>query len=54
MRTVMVDIWYEGVHQSSDWICCDAQHYYQTKFYPNCDLKIDSKSRKATNTDFAF
>ena len=54
MKSVMVDIWYEGVHQDSSWICIDAQHYYQHKFYPNCQLKIDSKSVKTKPCDFAF
>ena len=28
MKSVLVDIWYEGVHQDYEWICMDAQEYY--------------------------
>ena len=40
MKSVIVDLWYEGVHQESKWICMDAQTFYQQKFYPNCLLKL--------------
>jgi hypothetical protein len=54
MKSVIVDIWYEGVHQDGKWICMDAQEFYQTKFYPNCMLVINSKSVPAVDSDFAF
>ena len=28
MKSVIVDIWYEGVHQDKAYICMDAQSYY--------------------------
>ena len=54
MYSVIVDIWYEGVHQDGKWICMPAQEFYQHKFYPNCLLKLDCKSTPATKSDFNF
>lgn len=54
MRSVVVDLWYEGVHQEDKWICMPVEEFYQTKFYPNCLLKLDCKSKKVQETDYKF
>ena len=28
MKSVMVDLWYEGVYQNPSWICMDACEFY--------------------------
>ena len=54
MKSVIVDLWYEGVFQDASWICMDAQACYQQHFYPNCFLKLGCKSQKTTESDFKF
>ena len=54
MKSIMVDIWYQGVHQEPAYICMDAQQFYSVKFYPNCLLKLGCTSAPAKNSDFAF
>ena len=54
MRSVNVDLWYEGVHQEDQWICMPSEKFYQIKFYPNCMLKLGCTSQKAVDSDYQF
>ena len=44
MKSVIVDLWYEGVMQDASFACTDAQAYYQHIFYPNCFLQLSCRS----------